>query len=64
LSQSIAGSADTDNPEAAFRRDVARALDEIWELRVADEAMAALFRVILKGRRGGRGGADRGHLSE
>jgi hypothetical protein len=57
-------SADLDNPEARFRRDVARALDEIWRLRVADEAMAALFRVIKKGRRKAAGEAERGHVPE
>ena len=51
MSQPPTASSDTDNPEAAFRRDVALVLGEIWELRVADEAMAALFRVVKKGRR-------------
>jgi hypothetical protein len=56
---------DTDDPEAIFRRDVARVLDEIWQLRVADEAMAALFRVIQKGRRQAAADeAERGPLPE
>jgi hypothetical protein len=63
LSRSTAGSADTDNPKASFLRDVALAAAEIWKLRVADDAMAALYRVIKKGRRKGMGEAERGGQS-
>lgn len=51
VKRSTTESVDADNPEATFRRDVSLALDEIWRLHVADEAMAALFRVIERGRR-------------
>jgi hypothetical protein len=57
-------SADLDNPEARFRRHAACAIDEICRLRVTDEAMAALFRVIQKGRRKAASEAERGRVPE
>jgi hypothetical protein len=64
MSQPTVNSLDTDNPEATFRRDVSLVLNEIWELRVADEAIAALFRVIKWGRRKAASEAERGQFPE
>jgi hypothetical protein len=62
MSQSTAMSTEADDPGATLRRDVDRLLDEILALDAADDAVAALYRVIMKGRRKATNEAERDHL--
>jgi hypothetical protein len=43
--------AGSDDTEALFRRVMARATDRAWELRVDEEALAALYDVLREGQR-------------
>ena len=44
-------SSDPDDTEDLFRRVMAYATDEAWELRVDEEALTALYDVLRLGRR-------------
>lgn len=44
-------SSDPDDTEDLFRDVMAHATDQAWELRVDEEALAALYDVLRQGRR-------------
>ena len=51
MTQPTVDSPDIDETEALFRRVMAGATDEAWRLRVDEEVLAALYRVLNKGAR-------------
>lgn len=65
MTQSTTTHADPNDTEALFRRVMAGATDKVWDLRVEEEALAALYDVIEEGVTRRDAGANRhDHLAE